>query len=174
VSQRLDGSPVSAIEVAAGSAKRVYVGTASGGVFRSLDGGNSWSQDLGAKILPNAWVGSIKTSPTDPDVVFIALAGTGHSHVFRSEDGGLTWLDIDKARLPDAACTAIALPRADSMRVYVSSDAGVFVSSDRGDTWQRLSGNLPNTQISDIVYHDADGALYAGTYGRSIWRLQVQ
>ncbi|HWO02140.1 MAG TPA: TIR domain-containing protein [Blastocatellia bacterium] len=174
VSQRLDGSAVSTIEVAAGNGKRVYVGTAHGGIFRSLDGGNSWSQDLGAKALPNAWVSSVKTSPTDADVVFITLGSTGHSHVFRSEDGGLTWADIDKERLPDAACTAIALPRADARRVYVSSDAGVFVSTDRGDTWQRLSGNLPNTLISDIVYHDANGALYAGTYGRSIWRLQVQ
>jgi len=174
VSRRLDGSPVSAIEVAAGNATRVYVGTARGGVFRSLDGGNGWSPDLGANLLPHASISSVKTSPTDADVVFVVLASTGHSHVFSSEDGGVTWADIDKGRLPDAACTAIALPRADATHVYVSGDAGVFVSSNRGDTWQRLSGNLPNTPISDMVYHDADGALYVGTYGRSIWRLQVQ
>ena len=174
VSPRLDGSSVSAIEIAPADVTRVYVGTGHGGFFRSLDGGNSWSQNLNAKVLPYAWVSSIKTSPVDADVVYVTLGGTGHSHVFRSEDGSLTWVDIDKGRLPDAYCTAIALPSADPTRVYVSGEAGVFVSFHRGDAWQNLSGNLPNTPINDIVYHDADGALYAGTYGRSIWRLQVQ
>ena len=83
-------------------------------------------------------------------------------------------MDIDKGRLPDAYCTAIAMPRADANRIYISGEAGVFVSFHRGDAWQNLTGNLPNTPINDIVYHDADGKLYAGTYGRSIWRLQVQ
>jgi photosystem II stability/assembly factor-like uncharacterized protein len=173
VSRQFDGSRLSAIEVASSDVTRVYVGTASGGVFRSLDGGDSWSQKLGANILPHSWVTSIKSTPTDADVVFIAMGAIGHSHAFRSEDGGLTWEDIDKGRLPDANCLAIALPRADPTRVYVCGDAGVFVSFDRGDTWQRLSGNLPNTPITDLVYHESDGALYAGTYGRSIWRLQV-
>jgi photosystem II stability/assembly factor-like uncharacterized protein len=163
---------VSAIEVAPGDVARVYAATTHGGVFRSMDRGRSWSKDLGANVLPRAWVSSMKSRPTNPDEVFIALGGAG-SHVFRSHDGGLTWIDIDKGRLPLASCTAIALPRADPTCVYVAGDGGVFVSPNGGDTWQSLTGNLPNTVINDIVYHEGDGALYVGTYGRSIWRLQV-
>jgi hypothetical protein len=43
----LDGSPISAIEVAAANSKHVYVGTENGGFFRSLDGGATWTEVAG-------------------------------------------------------------------------------------------------------------------------------
>lgn len=40
--------------------------------------------------------------------------------------------------------------------------------------WMPPPDLLHDLSVSDIVYHEVDGALYAATYGRSIWRLQVQ
>ena len=52
VSPPLDGSPITAIEVAAADSKRVYVGTENGGIFRSINGGDSWSPNVSSSVLP--------------------------------------------------------------------------------------------------------------------------
>jgi photosystem II stability/assembly factor-like uncharacterized protein len=102
------------------------------------------------------------------------VAGFGHSHIFRSDDGGESWLDVDQGTLPDVPHHAIAKSDDDPEAVYVCCDAGVYVSPDLGNTWQNLTGELPNTVMVDLVYHQKDGALYVGTRGRSIWRVQIR
>jgi photosystem II stability/assembly factor-like uncharacterized protein len=173
VSETLDGSPVSALEVARADSRRIYVGTENGGVFRSADGGNSWSGNLASTVLPGRIVTRLESRPDDADMLYATVASFGNSHVFRSADGGLSWTDIDGGALGDAPCHSIAVPAAHPDRVYVCGDAGVFLSPDQGTTWENLTGNLPTVMVVDIVYHEADRTLTAATYGRSIWRLQV-
>ena len=101
VSPVLDGSSISAIEVAPADSKRVYVGTENGGFFRSLNGGDTWSPNLSSSILPGHTITRLETSPTDAKVIYATIANFGHSHVFRSRDGGTTWEDIDRGQLPN-------------------------------------------------------------------------
>jgi photosystem II stability/assembly factor-like uncharacterized protein len=173
VSPVLDGSPISAVEIAQADPKKVYVGTEKGGIFRSLDGGNTWSGDLAGPALPGFTITRILTSPTDAQIVYATVANFNARHVFRSRDGGQTWTDIDRGQLPDVPHHAIAIPGAKPMTLYVCSDAGVFGSSDGGDNWKSLTRNLPTVPIVDLVYHEADGTLTAASYGRSMWRLKV-
>lgn len=173
VSPVLDGSAISAVEVANANSKFVYVGTENGGVFRSTDGGNSWSDDLASPVLPGFTITRILTSPTDAETVYLTVANFRSSHVFRSKDGGTTWTDIDGGRLPDVPHHAIAIPTAKPSTVYVCSDAGVFVSTDAGGTWANLTRNLPTSPIVDLVHQDNERTLTAASYGRSIWRLKL-
>ena len=53
--------------------------------------------------------------------------------------------------------------------LYAGTEHGVYVSWNDGATWQSLSLNLPDTQVSDLVVEQND--LVAGTHGRSIWIL---
>ena len=174
VSRVLDGSAITAIEVARADRMRIYIGTSSGGLFRSVDGGDTWSENLATSVLPKFPLTRIKSSPRDADVVFLTVGSTGHSHVFRSLDGGLAWTDLDRERLPDAEHYSIAIPRDAPESIYVSHAAGLCFSPDRGENWQDLTLNLPNTRVVDILYHDKDGALYAATYGRGLFRIQVR
>jgi photosystem II stability/assembly factor-like uncharacterized protein len=173
VSSVLDGSAISAIEIAPGDPKTVYVGTENGGFFRSGDGGDSWSADLSSSVHPGFTITRIAASPTDAQIVFTTVANFGASHVFRSSDGGQSWSDVDRGRLPDVPHHAIAVPRAKPATIYLGNDAGVFISNDSGGTWKNLTGNLPTAPIVDLVYHDADGTLTAASYGRSCWRLKI-
>jgi photosystem II stability/assembly factor-like uncharacterized protein len=173
VSPVLDGSPISAVEIAQADSKRVYVGTEKGGVYRSLDGGNTWSGDLAGPALPGFTITRILTSPTNAQIVYVTVANFNARHVFRSKDGGQTWMDIDRGQLPDVPHHAIAIASAKPMTLYVCSDAGVYLSTDAGDSWKSLTRNLPTVPIVDLVYHEADGTLTAASYGRSIWRLKV-
>jgi hypothetical protein len=173
VSPVLDGSAISAVEIAQADSKSVYIGTEKGGIYRSLDGGNSWSEDLASPVLPGFTITRVLTSPTNAQIVYVTVANFNARHVFRSNDGGSTWTDIDRGQLPDVPHHAIAIPRAKPSTLYVCSDAGVYVSPDAGNTWKSLTGNLPTVPIVDLVYHELDGTLTAASYGRSIWRLKV-
>ena len=173
VSPALDGSPISAIDIAPIGPRRVLVGTENGGIFRSLDGGDTWSANVASAALPGHTITRLTTSPGDPDVVFATVANFGHGHVFRSRDGGLTWEDVDKGQLPDVPHHSLAIPADAPETVYVCSDVGVFVSSDGGATWMDMTRNLPSVMVVDLVYHRRDRTLTAATYGRSLWRVSV-
>jgi photosystem II stability/assembly factor-like uncharacterized protein len=172
VSDVLDGSSITALEVARADSRRIYAGTENGGFFRSTDRGSTWTDNLGDVVLPGRSITRIQSRADDADVVYATVANYGNGHVFRSGDGGLTWADADPGKLlPDVPFHSIAIPAAHPDTVYVCSDAGVFVSDNDG--WANLTGNLPNVIVTDIVYHEADRTLTAATYGRSIWRRSL-
>ncbi|MGH9931152.1 MAG: WD40/YVTN/BNR-like repeat-containing protein [Pyrinomonadaceae bacterium] len=173
VSPSLDGSPISAIEVAPANSKRVYVATENGGFFRSRDGGETWSPNLSSSILPGHTITRLESHPHDADLVFATVANFGHSHVFRTKDGGLTWEDVDLGQLPDVPHHAVVIREDELDKVYVANDAGVFVLDTASGLWLNLTKNLPNAMVVDLVYHDKTGTLIAATYGRSIWRLKL-
>ena len=174
VSRDLDGSFITAIEVAPADRKRVYVGTENGGIFRSTDGGATWSANIATSRLPGRTITRLETHPTNAKHVITCVAGVRNSHVFASVDGGAVWTDIDQGKLPDVPHHAIVIPPDDPGSIYVGNDAGVYSSADGGATWTNLSRNLPNTMVVDMVYHTGQAALYAATYGRSIWRMRLR
>jgi photosystem II stability/assembly factor-like uncharacterized protein len=173
VSDVLDGSPISALEVARADSDRIYVGTENGSIYRSTDAGANWSGNLASSTLPGVTITRLESRPDDADVLYATVANFGNSHVFRSADGGLNWVDIDNGQLGDAPLHSIAVPVAHPTRVYACGDLGVFVSDDEGATWANLTANLPPVIVVDLVYQETDHTLTAATYGRSVWRLQV-
>lgn len=174
ISHSLDGSAISAIEVAPADPNRIYVGTENGGIFRSLDRGKTWSPDISGATLPGNMITRLDTTEKlGADFVLATTGNSGHSHVFRSDDGGLTWTDIDKGQLPDVPHHAVLIKPDEPNVVFVAGDGGVFVSRDHGVTWAHMSGNLPNVMVIDLVYQQKGKLLYAATYGRSLWRTKV-
>lgn len=174
VSGNLDNSSITAIEVAPANSKFVYVGTESGGLFRSRNGGQTWSGNIAGSQMPGRTITRIETHPAKADTVFVTAAGTGQSHVYRSTDGGVNWADIDNGKLPDVPHYAAVVPPDDANALYVANDVGVYVTNDGGNSWTTLTRNMPNVMVVDLVYHQGEGALYAATYGRSIWRIKVR
>jgi len=173
VSPPLDGAPISAIEVARADPARIYVGTENGGIFRSLDGGGTWSANLATPTIPGHAITRLATAAGDAKVVYASVANFGHSHVFRSGDGGATWEDVDRGLLPDVPHHSIVIPADGTERVFVANDVGVFVSADEGTSWKSLTKGLPHVMVVDLAYHLESHTLYAATYGRSLWRLAV-
>jgi photosystem II stability/assembly factor-like uncharacterized protein len=170
----LDGSAISAIDISSADRNRIYVGTENGGLFRSLDGGDSWTPNISGSMLPGHTITRLESHPQQPDLVYATVANFGHAHVFRSNDAGDTWEDVDHGQLPDVP-HHVALIRPDQPnKVYVGNDAGVFVLDTEDGTWSNLTKNLPTATVIDLVYHLNTKALYAATYGRSIWRLKLK
>ena len=125
------------------------------GIFRSTDGGRSWTRVL----FRDERTGGVDLSidPQNPSVVFAALwegwrnqwgmsSGGPGSGLFRSTDGGTTWTELTRAPgMPRGGVVGkigVSASPADSMRVYaiVEHDSGgVFRSDDRGATWTRAN-----------------------------------
>jgi len=196
-----DGSAISAIEVAGADPKVMYVGTSIGGIFRSADGGKTWSQELGSMDIPPRLITRIVTHPKDAKTVVVAVASTGmpgvtlasdspaagsfsplvahaqvafqktYSNIFQSADGGANWTDLDLGQLPNVVFNAVEYETRDPFRLFAAGDAGVYVKLP--NRWMAIHGNLPAVVISDLVYHHSDQILLAATYGRGIWRFHT-
>jgi len=77
------------IEIAGADRKRIYVGTENGGLFRSNDGGTTWSPNISSSMLPGHTITRIETHPNFANLLYVTVANFGHAHVFRSRDGGV-------------------------------------------------------------------------------------
>jgi photosystem II stability/assembly factor-like uncharacterized protein len=189
----LDGTAITAIEIPAAAPGQVWAGTKRGGIFRSLDGGETWSGDLSGPEIPSRTITRIESHPRSASRLVTTVGGTGMAaraiprkrthhataeasaleniaHVFLSEDGGLAWRAIDTPEMPDVAYHAAVFETHEPYRLFVGNDAGVWMTEDFA-SWIDVSTTLPNAIISDLVYHHRDCCLTAATYGRGIWRL---
>src|SRR2546421_4624670 len=57
--------------------------------------------------------------------------------------------------------------------LYIGTDAGVYRSANAGATWTQFATALPNAQVRDLEYNQAQGVLAAGTYGRGLWEIAI-
>ena len=160
---------IGAIAVAPSSPKTIYVGTGEAdmrsdiaqgiGMFRSDDGGQSWTH-IG--LADTQQIGKILVNPRNPRLVLVAALGHPYGPnvergVFRSEDGGRHWT---KTLFKDADTGAIdmAFDPANSNTVYAAlwqtrrppwntyppssgPGSGLYKSVDGGKTWHQLTGH---------------------------------
>jgi photosystem II stability/assembly factor-like uncharacterized protein len=143
------GGRTSDVEGVAGNPALVYVGTASGGVWKTTNGGTTWTPIFDRQNTIS--VGDMAVDPTNPDVIWV---GTGESNVrnsvsfgdgvYKSNDGGKTWIDCglkDTQRI-----SRIVINPLNTDVVYVGAlghafgpnqERGVFMTTDGGKTWAK-------------------------------------
>lgn len=166
---------ISAIEESAFNTAHLFAGTSDGNVWRTSDGGTNW-QNITAD-LPERFVSSIKTSPDNENVVFIAHTGYKVNdyipHIHISEDNGDTWTDIS-GNLPQFAINDMyILENYNDSVIFTATDGGVYASITKGGEWIRIGNNMPLIQVYDIDYDPVNVKLIAGTYARSMMSFPV-
>lgn len=125
------------------------------GIYRSNDGGQTWKQVLYVNELTGC--SEISMDVNNPQVLYatmwehqrkpwIMISGGEGSGVYMTTDGGDTWESIEEGLPEEKGKMAIAVSRSNSEKVYllVESDSqlekgGLFVSSDAGMSWDRVS-----------------------------------
>jgi len=151
----------------------VWVGTDSGRIQRTADGGKSW-QDVTPRGLAD-WsrVAQIDASPHDAATAYAAVdrhrLDDLHPSVYVTHDAGKSWRPA-AAGLPEDAWVAVV--RQDPVHaglLFAGTSRGVHVSFDDGASWQPLQLDLPTSGVNDLTIHGAD--LIAATEGRAIWVL---
>jgi hypothetical protein len=106
--------------------------------------------------------------------VYITLSGyrygEDNGHVYKSEGAGTGWEDIS-ANLPDIPVNDILMDRFGNL--YLATDIGVLAKRPAGTNWQVLGDNMPSVVVTDMHIHEGDEMLYAATYGRSAYKLDL-
>ncbi len=167
-----------------------WVGAASGGLWKTSDGGDTWNAMTDQ--IPNMAIGAVAIKPQDPNIMLI---GTGEGYilspwfqygigVLRSTDGGATWnptnLSVDDSLA--FACLGFAWDPINTNNVYLSTTFGIYVSTDAGVNWTNtLSGvgtslvinkKFPSNVYASLQdYMGSTGGIYHSTdYGVN-WQL---
>jgi len=153
----------------------VYAGVEDAALFKSTDGGVSWSElsalrghSTGSKWAPGAGglcLHTILIDPENQDRLYVAISAAG---AFRSDDGGTTWKPITKGLhskyLPDPTAEVghcvhrIAMHPSRPQTLFMQKHWDVMRSDDRGESWQKISGNLPTDFgfVIDVHAHEPE------------------
>jgi len=139
----------------------VYAGAEDAALFKSTDGGATWSEvsglrrhDTGSQWQPGAGgmcLHTVLLDPVDERRIYVAISAAG---AFRTDDGGATWRPINKGlrseMIPDPDADVghcvhrIALHPDKPKTLFMQKHWDVMRSDDGGDTWREVSGNLPS------------------------------
>lgn len=166
---------ITTVAVAPSDSATIYVGTDDANVWVSTDAGSSWTKVDGA--LPERWVTRLAVDPTNDAIAYATLSGFREAeylpHVFRTTDWGASWADIS-GNLPEAPVNDLIVDSATPSILYVATDVGVYETQDLGATWFALAAGMPLVVVNDLDYlGGVTPVLYAGTYGRSMYRLDA-
>jgi photosystem II stability/assembly factor-like uncharacterized protein len=120
----------------------IFVGTEHDGIYRSLNGGESWDQVNTGLVRLSIYRIAISPGFAADSTVFLTECDADEA-VYRSLDGGTTWHKVLNAF---ASVVVISPDFSEDREVFVGSfDQGVYKSTNGGDTWINLGGPYFNT-----------------------------
>ncbi|MBA2341213.1 MAG: peptidoglycan-binding protein [Pyrinomonadaceae bacterium] len=160
------GGDVRTIDIDPQDAQHLLIGTLDGQIYRSQDGGASWSQ-LKNFSRPGLYIDHIIIDPRNSGTIYVAA----HRHkesggFFKSTDGGETWRE--SAQLRAEALHSMTQDSQNQDTLLVGTNNGVYRSADAGETWTKLSVvGLTNTNVESLAIDPRNSnTIYAGTWYR--------
>ena len=170
------GGRVSRVAGIAGDPSTYYAATASGGVWKSVNGGVTWTPIFDSQ--PISSIGSIAVAASDPNVVYVGsgeanirgnvAAGNG---IYKSIDAGKTWTHVWKQegqigtmvvhpKNPNIAFAAVL-----GHAFGANPERGVYRTTDGGATWKQVLKKDENTGASDVAMDPNNpNVIFAGFY----------
>ena len=157
----------------------IYAAMASGGLFKTTDGGSSWDPIFDDQ--PVLTIGDIAVDPDDPDIIYV---GTGEANasssswfgagLFKSTDAGSTWshLGLEETRYTGR----IVIDPKNTDRIWVAAtgtlfgtnpDRGVYRSADAGGSWTQVFALTDSTAAIDLAINpDHPDTVYVAMWER--------
>lgn len=154
---------VTAIDVVTSNPDIIYVGTASGGLWKTTGGGIKWEPIFDDQ--PTASIGAVAVQQSNPSVLWV---GTGEGNprnslnggygVYKSLDGGRTWqsMGLEKTRhihriIIDPTNPNIVYVGAIGSPWGIHPERGVFKTTDGGKTWNKILYTNDKSGVADMV-----------------------
>ena len=159
----------------------LYAGTDDGRTWFSRNDGGTWEEVTKniAGVPPGTYVSRIEPSSADTSTFYVAFDnhrnGDYTPYLFVTNDFGRSFRSIVN-NLPKGAPDYVHVVREDPANpnvLFVGTDVGVYVSTDRGGSWQRFMAGLPTVPVFDLKIHPRDRELIAATHGRGIWIADI-
>ncbi len=176
------GNRIISVTGVAGDPMTYYVGAASGGIWKTSDGGLQWKPVFDKERVHS--IGALALAPGEPEVVY---AGTGESFirsnvsigngVWRSTDGGVNWKHLGLENT--GRISRIVVHPTNPDVAYVAAlghgytpqkERGIYKTTDGGNTWRQVLHSDTNTGASDLVMDPFNPRiLFAG-----MWSLEIR
>ncbi|MBI3653193.1 MAG: hypothetical protein HY231_19370 [Acidobacteria bacterium] len=154
---------INAIAVSPANSRLILLGSATGGIFRSTDGGNNFAPVTDSQV--DLAVGTLAFSKSNPQIVYAGMgdpkSGYLGSGILKSTDAGLTWTRVNNATLPSPGNDAkLEIDPTNPNKLYLAQYArlletrrvssGFFTSSDGGVNWSQKIVGLPRDVVLDV------------------------
>src|SRR5215469_193948 len=183
---RQDNGLVSAIAINPNDPSVIYHGTAGGGVWHSIDGGQHWIPQFDRQAaLGIGEPAALAIDPNDTDTIYIGTSGRvtpqSQAGLFKSADGGNSCIrlgsgypqgnDGNAIMFANQWVNVIIVDPADSQTLYLASTSGVFRSRDGGLNWAQGTGIAGDVRslVLDTSTPAASRVLHAGLAGQGVF-----
>lgn len=159
----------------------LFAGTDDGRVWTTRDDGGTWTEltDRFTGVPAGTYVSRIEASAHDENRFWVTFDNHRRDdftpYVFATDDGGSTFRSI-ASNLPTGSADFVHVIEEDPHNpdlLFVGTDVGAYVSTDRGTSWTRFMNGLSAVPVHDLEVHPRDRELIAGTHGRAIWIVDI-
>jgi uncharacterized protein (TIGR03437 family) len=177
----LSRAPFYSVAVHPGDGNTVSFGT-NGGVFRSRDGGQNFSDISGRNGEVALRVVDLEVHPANPEMLYTIVfdnLSTGAYQIHRTTNGGTDWEGAGVTAIP---LLDLAIDPNEPSRIYVAAGSGVFRSIDGGGQYRAANNGLPEEGVfavsvavdasdNSAVYISTDAGVFRSTDGADSWQL---
>jgi photosystem II stability/assembly factor-like uncharacterized protein len=162
-----DGGDVRSLSYDPHSPNRIFLGTSTGTLFLSEDGGHSWARFAHLGDGDDYVLDHIVISSQDSNTMFVAAWSVQNQQagdVFRSMDGGKSWQTLPA--MHGKSVRAFAISASDPQTLVSGALDGVFRSRNGGETWQKISPATQEIKNIESIAIDPKNpnVIYAGTW----------
>lgn len=153
----------------------IWVGTDDGRLHITTDKGENW-EDLYSR-LPGApqfgWIPQITLNSLNAGVAWVVVnnyrLNDWSAYLYHTSDYGKTWRRVVDDSDVSSFVTSVVQDEEEPNLVFLGTDAGLYVSFDKGGDWHKWDEGFPPVQIRDMKIQSTHGDLVLGTFGRSFW-----
>ncbi len=180
------------INVSAINNRNIYIGFVGGRVFKTNTGGegnnckeNCWSEISPFNNLTYHNLVKVVSAPNNPEIVWAAFTSTvmyidtedsatnGINKIMYSSNGGQTWEPYAQG-LPETPINDIVYTNKSASLLFIATEVGVYYRDEKMDSWQPFISGFPNVIVSELEINYAEKKLYAATYGRGLWSVDIE
>lgn len=172
------------------NANIIYAGSCNGGIFKTTNGGTSWTSLSG--YLPSLGVAAICVNPSNPNIIY-ALSGDRNSSgfvvtyqylsdsqgIFKSNDGGATWNVVTPFTTAAFRPRDMVMDPNDPSTLIVATSIGIFKTTNGGGAWSPVGGSATNNKniweirfkpnSSDTLYATGNSKVYRSIDGGNLF-----
>ena len=151
----------------------IWVGSDDGLIHLTKDGGNTWENVTPKKMPDWMMINSIDASSFDTGTAYIAgtryKLGDFTPYLYVTEDYGKNWKLITSGIESEHFTRVVRSDKVNKNILYAGTETGMYISFNKGNSWNKFQKNLPIVPITDLTIKD--NSLIVATQGRSIWIL---
>lgn len=142
-------------------------------LYLTKDGGGNWTNKT-AGLPDSLFLTCVIIDDRDHNLMWVSVGGFEDSvKVYRSEDGGNTWTNVSR-NLPNIPVNMLVQDQQSLHNpIYAATDIGVYYTNDSLSDWHYYSKAFPNVIVSDLAIHRKDRKLFASTFGRGVWKVEL-